>query len=87
MYFVYILVSELTGRYYVGQTSNVEDRLRRHNAGTQMATKAYLPWRIARVEQFLTRSEACAREREIKAKKSHKWIEWLISQPVDCESA
>ena len=80
MYFVYILRSERTGRFYVGQTQDVEERLKRHNAGTQSATRSGVPWQVARTEQFDTRAEACAREREIKRKKSRKWIEWLISE-------
>ena len=83
MYFVYVLRSERTGRLYVGQTENVEDRVRRHNSGTQLSTKAHLPWQLVRVERFESRAEACRREREIKAKKSRAWIEWLISQPTE----
>ena len=81
MFFVYILRSDRTGRFYVGQAQDIADRLRRHNAGKQRATKSGMPWRLVWQEQFGTRAEACAREREIKAKKSHKWIEWLIDQP------
>ena len=83
MYFVYILQSERTGRFYIGQTQDVEDRVRRHNAGTQAGTKGHLPWQLVRVESFETRELAYAREREIKAKKNRKWIEWLLEQPVD----
>ena len=81
MFFVYILRSERTGRFYVGQAQDVAERLRRYNVGTQRATKGGMPWRLARKEEFNTRAEACAREREIKGKKSRKWIEWLIDQP------
>ena len=83
MYFVYILQSERTGRFYIGQTQDVEGRVLRHNEGTQAGTKGHLPWRLVRVERFETREQAYARERQIKAKKSRKWIEWLVSQPVD----
>ena len=83
MYFVYILQSERTGRFYIGQTQDIEDRVRRHNAGTQAGTKGHLPWRLMRAERFKTREQAYAREREIKAKKNRKWIEWLLEQPVD----
>ncbi|MEZ4783712.1 MAG: GIY-YIG nuclease family protein [Candidatus Kapaibacterium sp.] len=33
MFSVYILQSESTGTYYVGQTQDVHKRLLRHNAG------------------------------------------------------
>ena len=81
MFFIYILRSDRTGRFYIGQAQDVTERLRRHNSGTQRATKPGIPWRLVRQEEFTARSEAYAREREIKGKKSHKWIEWLIEQP------
>ena len=84
MYYVYVLVSERNGRFYVGQTRDIVERLRRHNAGTQVATRGYEPWHLARLEQFSTRQEACARELEIKSKKSRTWLEWLLTQPGDC---
>ncbi|MCK4905920.1 MAG: GIY-YIG nuclease family protein [Spirochaetes bacterium] len=30
-YFLYILQSESTGRFYVGQTQNLEQRIKQHN--------------------------------------------------------
>ncbi|WP_092824010.1 GIY-YIG nuclease family protein [Algoriphagus faecimaris] len=33
MYFVYILSSPKTNKYYVGSTDNLESRLKHHNAG------------------------------------------------------
>ncbi|MEK6155051.1 GIY-YIG nuclease family protein [Flavobacteriaceae bacterium 3-367] len=37
MCYVYILYSHKNGRYYIGQTADLHDRLRRHNAGTERA--------------------------------------------------
>src|SRR5688572_24134318 len=78
-YFVYILYSEITGKYYVGQTENIENRLQIHNSGRNLSTKAGLPWILKYTEEFPTRTEAANREIEIKKKKSRKYIEWLIS--------
>ncbi|MDD3723564.1 MAG: GIY-YIG nuclease family protein, partial [Lutibacter sp.] len=36
--FVYILQSELTGKYYCGQTQNLQHRLLRHNNGLEKYT-------------------------------------------------
>ena len=79
-YYVYILKSEKTNRYYVGQTNSIEKRLERHNNGLVKSTKSYLPWKLCYFEVFPSRSEAILREREIKAKKSKKYIEFLISK-------
>ncbi|WP_415831470.1 GIY-YIG nuclease family protein, partial [Flavobacterium terrigena] len=32
------------GKYYIGQTNNMEDRLRRHNSGYSLSTKNGIPW-------------------------------------------
>ena len=79
-YWVYILRSESTGRYYVGHTHNLEDRLRRHNEGRTEAIKSRGPWWIAYWQEFPTRQAAAARERAIKNQKSRKYIEILCSR-------
>jgi len=78
MYFVYILKSLRTGRYYVGSTQNLEERLRKHNAGHSSATKAYRPWKLMHTEVFDTRREALCREYQIKRQKSRAYIEALF---------
>ena len=46
MFFTYILESTSTGRFYIGQTSDLEARLGRHNAGKNRSTKSGIPWRV-----------------------------------------
>jgi putative endonuclease len=76
-FFVYILQSETTGRYYVGQTKDVEARLRYHNANYSLALRNRGPWRLVCSEKYATRSEAVQRERYIKAQKSREFIEGI----------
>lgn len=66
MFYVYVLRSEVTGRRYTGSCENLENRLRRHNAGYSKATKAGVPWKLVHHEAFETRSEALERERFFK---------------------
>ncbi|MBW6457839.1 MAG: GIY-YIG nuclease family protein [FCB group bacterium] len=82
MYFTYILYSASTDRYYIGYTSDLEDRLRHHNSGGTKTTKRGIPWKIVYNESHGTKHDAVMREREIKKKKSRKHIEYLISQGV-----
>ena len=79
MWFVYILYSNKIDRYYTGSTDDLEWRLERHNAGWGRFTKKGIPWKIVYNEEYSTKSEALKREREIKRKKSRKYIEELIS--------
>ena len=78
MYYVYILQSEITGRYYIGSTRNLDDRLLRHNSGRSKATKSALPWNLMWKEEYSSRGEAYRREFEIKSWKSHERIAKMI---------
>jgi putative endonuclease len=72
---VYVLRSEATGRYYVGSAEDVEFRLGEHNSGRVDSTKAFQPWQVIYREEHPNRAAATRREREIKGKKSRRWIE------------
>ena len=67
-YYVYILVSKVDGTLYTGQTTDLSDRLKRHNKGQIRVTKVKAPWQLGYVEVFQTRSEAMWREWELKKK-------------------
>jgi putative endonuclease len=60
------LRSEKTGRRYVGSCEDLDDRLRRHNAGESKATKHGIPWALLQAERFATRSAATKSERYYK---------------------
>ncbi len=79
MYTTYILHSLSHDRYYIGHTSNIEDRLIRHNSGRSKYTKHGIPWELIYSEVFYTKTEAYQRELEIKKRKSRIYIEKLIS--------
>src|SRR6267143_2787706 len=62
MFHVYVLRSAKTGRRYIGSCENVDERVRRHNAGHSKATRHGIPWRMLHSESFATRKEAVAKE-------------------------
>jgi putative endonuclease len=61
MFWVYVL--RRTGRRYTGSCEDVGERLRRHNAGYNPATRHGVPWLLIHQESFVTRGEAVQRER------------------------
>jgi putative endonuclease len=65
-YFVYILESEIDGRLYKGQTSDIDKRIKEHNSGKTKSTKGYKPWKLVYFEEFATREEAVLREKFFK---------------------
>ena len=76
---VYILYSRSLDEYYVGHSGDIEDRIFRHTNSSSRSTKKASDWKLMYTETFESRAEASKREREIKKKKSRKYIEWLIS--------
>ena len=79
VYFLYILQSESTGRFYIGQTQDVAERLAYHNANYSKSLKNRGPWRLVHTETYPSRSAAVRREREIKSWKDHRMVERLLS--------
>ena len=77
-HYVYILYSELANRYYIGSTSNPEERIHRHNAGATISTKNGRPWKIVYTEIWTTKLEALKREVYLKKMKSRSFLEELI---------
>lgn len=72
MYYGYILYSAVVDRYYVGQTSNLEDRLKRHNQGRSKYTKSGIPWNLVYKESFENQTDAKEKERKIKNSESRE---------------
>jgi len=79
MYYIYILKSFSSGRFYIGQTNNLEQRLKRHNENRVKSTRNRGPWKLVYQDKFETRSEAVIRERYLKSMKSKLFIEKLIA--------
>ena len=71
MYYVYILQSLVINRFYIGVTSDREERLVGHNSGGTKSTKPYKPWRVVYNEKFIDKSEAYKREFYLKSAKGY----------------
>ena len=67
VYFVYILKSTVSDRFYIGQTADLSNRLKEHNAGKVFSTKPFRPWKIHHFEEFTTRTLAIKREHYLKS--------------------
>jgi putative endonuclease len=77
-YFVYILRSERTGRFYIGCTADLDRRISEHARGQTASTRGRGPWVLVYQERFSDLSAARRREAEIKGWKSRRAIEELI---------
>src|SRR5207253_2264320 len=80
MFWVYILQNQ-AGKFYVGQTGNLTNRLDDHNRTDSFDghfTRKNGPWKLVWREAHSSRSSAVRRERQIKRMKSPGWIRRLL---------
>jgi len=82
MFYVYLLESIPTGKFYIGQTSDIDSRIKRHNLGYEKYTKPYMPWKLLGSIEVQTRSEAFCLERKIKSlKKRELQLKYFQNSP------
>jgi len=76
-YFVYVLKSESTAAHYKGMTSDLQKRLKQHNAGKTKSTKGKGPWRVVYQEAFENAEEAREREKYFKTAAGRRFLKRL----------
>lgn len=62
MFYVYLLKSDKTDKFYIGYTDNLETRLAKHNQGEVKSTSPFPPWRI--VYHGILIKRRCLRKRK-----------------------
>jgi putative endonuclease len=81
LFFVYIIQSETTGRYYCGYSSDPERRLRQHNDPHNTftrTTKVFAgPWQLIWSKDLETRTEALRLEKRIKKRGIARFLQDL----------
>jgi len=80
MFAVYVLLSTVAARRYVGSTADATVRLEQHNAGLSRSTKAWRPWILVYQESFATRAEAVRRERFFKTGRGREELDRLLAR-------
>ena len=80
MFYVYLLKSEKDGRYYIGHTSNLEERIDYHNSNLSKYTKNKGPWKLIGYKTFQTRSEAMKEEKRLKGMKNKEYLMKLFTE-------
>ena len=84
-YYLYILYSASSDRYYVGYSADVASRLAQHNSSVRPTyTSKHRPWTLAKqLALGEDRGFAVRIERGVKRMKSRKFLEWIISDVQD----
>ena len=77
-FWIYIIQSESTGRYYCGQSGDPEQRLRQHNDPDYQLSKTTKrfagPWKLIWTQECKDRSEATVLERGIKKRGISRYL-------------
>ena len=81
-YFVYVLWSASSCRFYIGVSDDPERRLAQHNQEEASGwTKRYQPWILVHVERCESFGEARRRELDLKAQKG--WSGFFLKTGLD----
>jgi len=76
---VYILQSQSSGRFYCGQTDDIEKRLIQHNdpenTFTQTTSRFKGPWRLVHKIECSNRTDAIRLERQIKKRGIRRFLQ------------
>jgi putative endonuclease len=83
-FWVYALVSQSTGRRYIGQTQDLNRRLTEHNTPEhnprKFTSRNVGPWRLVYSDKHATRAVAMQRERWLKSGTGRAWLDSSIGR-------
>jgi putative endonuclease len=85
-HFVYILYSPSLKQFYKGQTSDLDDRVKRHNAGYESATQSGCPWLLLWHTAKENRSQAIILEAKLKNLSRERLIAFMLKYPSPASS-
>jgi putative endonuclease len=83
VFFFYIIYSPSADKFYYGHTEDLEARFTRHNQKSKGFTGNINDWEVVYTEIFQSKTEAYARERQVKNWKSRKRVVALIEKKSD----
>jgi putative endonuclease len=81
-YFLYILRSVPSQKYYIGSSDDPKRRLQFHNTIERGFTAQYRPWEIVFTKEFSTKTEALRAEKKVKSWKNREMIRKLIEGKI-----
>ena len=73
-YITYVLKSKLDNNFYVGYTTNLDQRLDEHNSGRVKSTNARRPFEVVYYEVCCNQKDALHREKYLKSSYGKRYI-------------
>ena len=83
---VYILLSLKDGKFYIGYTTNLKQRLTDHFHGQSKATAPRRPFRLIFCEYFFSKKDALRREKYFKTTAGKKALKLMLRNGLKLEN-
>jgi putative endonuclease len=80
MYFVYIIESSSSGKWYYGYTHDLNQRLEAHNSGRNISTASRGPWSYIFQRPFASDKEARSFETYLKKSRNKQYLRAKFSE-------
>ena len=82
-YCVYVLYSLKDNKQYIGYTTNLEKRIRDHNAGRTTSTAPRRPLELIFCEYYNNRQDAMRREKYFKTTAGKKALKLMLRETLN----
>ena len=79
-HYVYVLLSEKDGKFYIGYTRDLHERFRQHNAKENFSTKGRTPFIMVYSEACLSLADAQRRENYLKTTQGRRFIKLRLKE-------
>lgn len=79
-YYIYVLQSKIDNSLYVGYTTDLKQRLEKHNRGLNFSTKNKVPWSVIHYEAYKNRLDATRRERYLKTSQGSRLLKRMLKE-------
>lgn len=86
-YYVYVLKSLAKDFIYVGFTTDLKVRFKRHNSGTEFSTKPYIPFELIHYEAYRNEKDAKRREEYFKTSKGKTTMKTMLREYLNMSQA
>lgn len=78
--YVYVIQSIKYEDIYIGYTTNLKERLRRHNDGFNISTKSHRPWFLVHYEAYRDDRDAKRREKYLKTSQGSRLLKRMLKE-------
>jgi putative endonuclease len=82
MYHVYVLLSLKDSKFYIGFSTDVDAREKKHNRGEVTSTRNRRPFKLLYFESYINKFDALRRERYFKTTPGRKTLKLMLRETL-----